>query len=375
MRGQMRRRWSPWLPDGDWLEDRTLLANSPLDQAVPLHFGAFDDAQVTHFLSIPDEFDLYSVSMQKAETLDASISAVESGSGLASLLRVFDASGTPLALDNQQGGDPQLSFQAATAGTYYVGVSSAPDNNYKPTVMYSGTPGATTGLYTLAVNLTAGAPLLPDLTGSSFRTGADMGASGDTIPVNFTVENRGGADPGNFQVQVLLADSNLFDSSSKVLATFTRAELVAGATGRDFSSPAGFSVTLPAGYPSGPAFLGLRIVGDPTVPEAGLYDKSGVHRGSDWEPLTVVTRAGTRATNLSQVNGGLFTETTGALGPGQVSTWSFTVSNALGDGELKAELGATSGTLLPRLTLAGPAGQTLIQSDSGQIVQSLQPGT
>ena len=88
---------------------------------------------------------------------------------------------------------------------------------------------------------------MPDLTGSSFRTGVDMAAAGDTIPVNFTVQNRGGADPGNFQVQVLLADSNLFDSSSQVLATFTRAELVADATGRDFSSPAGFSVTLPAG--------------------------------------------------------------------------------------------------------------------------------
>ena len=132
---------------------------------------------------------------------------------------------------------------------------------------------------------------MPDLTGSSFRTGVDMAAAGDTVPVNFTVQNRGGADPGNFQVQVLLADSNLFDSSSQVLATFTRAELVTDATGRDFSSPAGFSVTLPAGQPSGPAYLGLRIVADPAVPEAGLYDKSGVHRGSDWEPLTVVTRA------------------------------------------------------------------------------------
>ena len=168
--------------------------------------------------------------------------------------------------------------------------------------MDSGVPGDTTGLYTLDVNLTTSAPLMPDLTGSSFRTGVDMAAAGDTIPVSFTVQNRGGADPGNFQVQVLLADSNLFDSSSQVLATFTRAELVTDATGRDFSSPAGFSVTLPAGQPSGPAYIGLRIVADPAVPEAGLYDKSGVHRGSDWEPLTVVTAAPAGATDLSQVD-------------------------------------------------------------------------
>ena len=374
MRGQRRRRWSPWLPDGDWLEDRTLLANSPLDQAVPLHFGAFDDAQVTHFLSIPDEFDLYSVSMQKGETLDAKISAQQSGSALESLLRVFNSSGAPLALDDQQGGDPQLSFQAATAGTYYVGVSSAPNDDYHPTQEFSGVPGATTGLYTLDVDLKTGVPLLPDLTGSSFRTGAQMAASGNAIPVSFTVENRGGADPGNFQVQVLLGNTSVFTSSSVVLATFNRAQLVAGTSGRDFSSPAGFSVTPPAAYPAGPAVIGLRIVADPAVPEAGLFDKSGVHRGSDWEPLVVVTGAGAGVTDLSQVNSGLYTETTGTLASGQVSTWSFTVTAAMGGGELNAQTRTTSGDLLPRLTLSSATGQVLIQSDSNQIVQFLEPG-
>ena len=58
-----------------------------------------------------------------------------------------------------------------------------------------------------------------------------------------------------------------------------------------------------------------------------------------------------------------------------VSTWSFAVSSTQGDGELKAEVATTTGTLEPRLTLSGPTGQMLIQSDSGQIVQSLQPGT
>ena len=304
------------MPNGEWLEPRTLLAASPLDLAVPLHFGAFNNAELSHFLSIPDEVDLYSVSLQKGETLDASINAQQAGSGLASLLRIFDAIGTPLALDDQQGGDPQLSFQAATAGIYYVGVSSAPNNNYNPTLVASGVPGDTTGLYTLDVKLTPSAPLLPDLTGSSFRTGVDMAAAGDSIPVNFTVQNRGGADPGNFRVQLLLAGSNRFDSSSRVLTTLTRAELVAGPTNRDFSTPAGFSVTLPPGLPSGPACIGIRIVADPAVPEAGLYDKSGVHRGSDWEPLTVVTRVPPGVTDLSQVDAGLFTETAGTLGSG-----------------------------------------------------------
>ena len=112
---------------------------------------------------------------------------------------------------------------------------------------------------------------------------------------------------------MLLAANNLFGSSSQVLATFSRAQLSPDATGRDFSSPAGFSVTLPAGWASGPADLGLRIVADPAVPEAGLYDKSGVHRGSDWEPLTVVTPLRAGATDLSEVDAGLYTEITGTL--------------------------------------------------------------
>ncbi len=375
VRGRRLRRRSFRLPDGDWLEPRTLLAASPLDLAVPLHFGAFNDAEVSHFLSVPDEVDVYSVTLQSGETLDASIDAQQAGSGLRSLLRVFDARGTPLALNNQQGGDPQLSFQAATAGVYYVGISSAPNDTYNPAGGGGGVPGGTTGLYTLNVRLTTATPLMADLTGGSFRTGVDMAAAGDAIPVSFTVQNRGGADPGNFQVQVLLADSNVFSDSSQVLATFTRGDLVPDATGRGFSSPAGFSVRLPAGQSSGPAYLGLRIVADPAVPEAGLYDKSGVHRGSDWEPLMVVTRAPAGVTDLSQVDAGLFTKITGTLGPGQVSAWSFAVTSTLGNGELKAEVAATSGTLLPRLTLSGPTGEMLIQSDSGQIVQSLQPGT
>ena len=69
---------------------------------------------------------------------------------------------------------------------------------------------ATTGLYTLSVTAHDASPLMPDLTGSSFRTGVDMAAAGETVPVSFTVENRGGADPGNFQVQVLLSRHQSF---------------------------------------------------------------------------------------------------------------------------------------------------------------------
>ncbi len=253
------------LPDGDWLEDRTLLATSPFSSAVPLHFEALNDASVDHFLSSPTEVDLYSAVLTAGEEIDLSISAQQSGSPLASLLRVFNSTGTPLALDNQEGGDPSLDFQAATAGTYYIGVSSSPNDNYNPLVPGTGAPGGTTGLYTLSARLT-NPPLMPDLTGSSFRTGLDMAEAGESVPVSFTVENRGAADPGNFRVEVLLSPTNVFGSSAVVLATLSRTQLVAGSNGRDFSSPAGFSVTVPAGWCRARRSSGSKSWPTPTCP-------------------------------------------------------------------------------------------------------------
>jgi hypothetical protein len=373
-RRRVSNRQSFRQPDGDWLEPRTLLAFTPLSAAVPLQFGALDVASASHFLAGPGEVDFYSVALGKGYEAFASIAAQESGSGLTSLLRVFDSQGTPLALDDQRGGDPQLTFQAPATGTYFIGVSAAPNDAYNPLLAATGTTGGSTGFYTLSVRL-ATAPLMPDLTGSSFRASLDMAAPGDSVPVTFTVENRGAADPGSFQVQVLLAPTSNFDKSAAVLATLTRAELVPGATEGSFSAPAGFRVTLPAGFPSGPAVLGLRIVADPAVPESDVFDKSGVHRGSDWAPLAVVTAGAAGATDLSTINGDLFAETSGTVSNvSPVSTRSFTVTSAQGVGELKAEVSATGGSLLPRLTLSGPSGQVLIQSDSGQIVQSLVPG-
>ncbi len=347
-----------------------------MELAVPLHFGALNDAEVSHFLSIPTEVDLYSLAMQRGETIGVSVDAQQAGSALESLLRVFDAQGTPMALDDLQGGDPRLTFQAASAGTYFIGLSSAPNDDYDPTVADSGTPGGTTGLYTLAVTDSTSTLLLPDVTGSSFRTGLDMTSPGESVPVSFTVQNRGGVDPGNFRVQVLLGDNTLFGDTSPVLATFTRSELVVDATGRDFSTPPGFNVTIPAGQASGPMEIGLRIIPDPTMSSAGLYDKSGVHRGLDWEPLTITAPLPAGATDLSQAGPrpGCAPVVWQPSAPGQVDTWTVTIDDALGDGELKAEIATTGGTLQTRLTIAGPSGKTLIQSDDDQIVQSLQPG-
>ena len=360
----------------EWLEDRTILSGSPLTEATPLLFGPPGTAQAAHFLASPTEVDLYRVHLDAQDRLSASVSAQTAGSGLESLLRVFDAQGMPLALDDQEGGDPQLTFQAATTGDYFVGVSSAPNDAYNPTISDSGPAGGTTGLYTLDLRRTPGAPLQPDLTGSSFRLGTDAAEPGDRIPLTFAIENRGAADPGQFQVEVLLATNDRFDGSAQLLQTLTRADLTTDATMQRFTSPVGFGVTVPAGWPSGEFFVGLRILPDPAVPDASSSDKSGVHAGTDFEPLTVVTPVPAGTTDLSQADPSLRTGMDGTLLPSdQPRTFSLTVTSALGSGRLTAEAEATSGTLVPRLTLSGPGGQMLIQSDGGRILQHLEPGT
>jgi hypothetical protein len=372
---QHARLWPFRLLAVERLDRRALCAVTAIGQAVPLKFVALDDAHVSHFLSSPTEVDFYTVVLGRGDAFDATVSAQQTGSGLSSLLRVFDTNGDLLALDNQQGSDPRLRFQAADAGIYLIAVSSAP-NPGDPGVMASDVAGGSIGLYDLDVKRTTGNPLMPDLTGGSFRLGLDMAASGNPVPVDFTVENRGGADAGNFQVQVLFGATNVLDNSATVLATLQRSDLlVSSADGRDFSAPAGFHIALPTGVSSGPGVIGLRILSDPAVPDAVSYDKSGVHRGADWEPLTVVTPSPLGATDLSQVDAGLFTEESGTLGTIQASAWSFTVSSSLGDGEIRAEVVPTDGNPSPRLTLSGPDGELLIQSDSGQLVQSLGPGT
>ena len=83
----------------------------------------------------------------------------------------------------------------------------------------------------------------------------------------------------------------------------------------------------------------------------------------------MVTRVPVGAADLTGVDAGLNTESTGTLlHQNQVATYSFTVSNALGNGEITVEAYA-SGTLLPRLDSvrarrsgSDPIGQSIASS-------------
>src|SRR4051794_36947012 len=94
----------------EWLEDRTLLSGFTLGTATPLVITPCGTAQAAGFLADPHEVDLYRVHLGLGDVLSTSVSAQGAGSGLQSLLRFFDDSGRPLALDDQEGGDPRLTF-------------------------------------------------------------------------------------------------------------------------------------------------------------------------------------------------------------------------------------------------------------------------
>jgi hypothetical protein len=195
----------------------------------------------------------------------------------------------------------------------------------------------------------------------------------------FTVENRGGVAAGAFAVQLVLSDHDMVGPASVVLATYTVPGLGAG---RAFS-PGGSRVTLPglatataAGLPaSGPVSLGLRIDPAGAVPERNAHDQGSVHRGADWEKLTVLTPVTASGRNLSLAGADVLanpnSRASGFLAARQAEWYRLTVP---ADARLTLKVTAATGTLAPLLTLAGPGGQVLIQSDN-RIVQYLPPGS
>ena len=179
-------------------------------------------------------------------------------------------------------------------------------------------------MYTLNLRRTPKAPLLADVAGSSFRLDAGVEAYGDTISGTFTVENRGGADSTGFTVQIVLSSGTRFDGldpSQTLPATLLSgppAVLPAGQVYID-QFTAQLPSSAPANFPatSGPVYVGLRIVPNDPATDSGQFDKSSVHRGEDWEKVTIVTPVPAGTTDLSSVNPILNCRVNDALaGPG-----------------------------------------------------------
>jgi hypothetical protein len=77
--------------------------------------------------------------------IDVDAESLPGGSTLDSYLRVFNAAGRQLAVNDDSGGslDSYLSFRPTVAGTFYVGISGYGNGNYTPTRAGSGRNGST----------------------------------------------------------------------------------------------------------------------------------------------------------------------------------------------------------------------------------------
>src|SRR5207302_9830467 len=111
------------------------------------------------------------------------------GSNPDTYLRLFNAAGAQLAF-NDNGAAPgetlgktsYLAYTFATAGAYYVGVSSAGNTAYNPVTGCGGTAGKSTGLYHLAVTKVAAVspPLRVNAGGGSYVDPGGTVGSADT---------------------------------------------------------------------------------------------------------------------------------------------------------------------------------------------------
>ena len=362
----------------------TLVAASTAANTLTL--GALNTAEASGEIATADEQDLYRIQLGIGDRLTAAVTAQLAGSGLEPVLRVFSEYGQELAIDNQEGGDPQLTFQANAPGDYFVGVSSAGNSQYNPTVFDSGSTGTTTGTYTLDLAVRKNQPLQSDLASSSFRLAQTTAAWGDTVLASFNIENRGGANAGAFSVQLYVSpDPNINPSNSTPLLATPLAmdSLTAGSKW----SVEGLALTLPTGLDtlkSGPVYIGLRITLTNPGQDSGTSDKGGVHRGEDFESLTIVTPVTTNVTDLAQIDPSLNIIINGILGVNQSERYQFTISQTLGAGQFTATAQPNSNnSFLPQLALYGGAeGQTLLVQTQGEIndpsatlTEYIQPGT
>lgn len=109
------------------------------------------------------DVDIYAVTVAAGGvlTIDIDAATLATSSSLDSYVRVFNASGTQVAFndDAAESLDSLVTYTVPTAGTYYVGISSYGNSSYSATTAGTGSAGQTTGNY--AAKIGVAVPSLP----------------------------------------------------------------------------------------------------------------------------------------------------------------------------------------------------------------------
>jgi subtilisin family serine protease/subtilisin-like proprotein convertase family protein len=115
------------------------------------------------------DVDLYRFDLPRGGQITAEVVAkrLPGGSTLDSVLRLFDASGTQIAVNDQFfGQDSFIDFYVRTAGTYYIGVSGFGNSTYTATNLSGRTGPQSQGAYTLKVGTQLARNDIVDYTGA-----------------------------------------------------------------------------------------------------------------------------------------------------------------------------------------------------------------
>ncbi len=151
------------------------------------------------------DVDMYQVQADAGSLLQVDLDAAAFGSALDTVLRIFDATGHPVAMDDDAiggGTDSHLDYYVLASGTYYIGVSCFINGVYNPFIEGSGGFASSTGDYTIEIKV------VPHPTAASFavtlaageqRAGVDLGSSrlgAVTGQVFVDINGNGKHDPG-----------------------------------------------------------------------------------------------------------------------------------------------------------------------------------
>ncbi|HYE63473.1 MAG TPA: sensory rhodopsin transducer [Phycisphaerales bacterium] len=131
--------------------------------------------------------DIFRFTADAGSTINA---VLTSGGSLNGAIRIFDAAGNQVLFSSptNSNGATIENFVFANSGIYYIAISEASNLQYDPNVGASGTAAATTGTYTLTVNLAAGVSDPGNvLSGTPVDAGINTGATFGQANINHQI--------------------------------------------------------------------------------------------------------------------------------------------------------------------------------------------
>jgi FG-GAP-like repeat/Bacterial pre-peptidase C-terminal domain len=135
----------------EWLEVRRLLTgHDTIATATPETLTQGVASTIPGNIDTPNSVHIYRLDLTVGQNLAADVDVQSISSSLASYLRVFDATGAPLASSNFGFGNSSVDYAAIATGVYYVGVSDSSNSSYDPNTSGSGT-GFSSGQYNLTL--------------------------------------------------------------------------------------------------------------------------------------------------------------------------------------------------------------------------------